>query len=121
MSQLSSQQYGFTFQHIVDATPGDGGYVFSLTSPTGSVWTQAWGTFSPALSLTPNQSAATLPVSAAATGITPDGSQQPLNVMPINALHIEARAETRSGFNYTPEIASSCGPAGGWPARAAAT
>lgn len=62
----------------------------------------AWGTFSPALSPAPDQSAATLPT-LSITGLSGPASPGAF----YNALHIELRGAQRSGPIYNPVVTAS--------------
>lgn len=89
-STLNGVVYDFTFEHRAGE-----GFIYTMTSPTGSSWTQAWGTFIPAILPAPNQAAAQLPV-VVATGL-PDGTLTAPGLA-FNALHLEARASLRGNI-----------------------
>ncbi len=88
---LNGQTFAFRLEHRAGQ-----GFIWSMTNPGGTVFTQAWGSFVPALDPAPGQSAALLPA-LAATGQVPGTLIAP--GLPFNAIHLESRASLRS--NYT--------------------
>lgn len=94
VAALNGATYDFTFEHRAGQ-----GFIFAMTNPSGATWTQAWGSFAPAVAA--DQLAAQLR-SSGADGDTPGVFVAPGK--PFNALHLEARA-TANG--YTPSVTYS--------------
>jgi hypothetical protein len=83
---LNNATYGFTLEHRAGE-----GFIWSLTNPAGATFTQAWGSFAPAV--VADQLAATLRSSGA------DGNIAGAFVAPggrYNAIHLESRASNRA-------------------------
>lgn len=94
---LNNRTYGFSLRNIAGQ-----GVVFSMTSPSNSVSSLAWGDFAPALSPVPGSAASQLRAHAA-TGQTP-GSMLSPGQLPMNILHLEVTSLQRSGQTYSPTV-----------------
>jgi hypothetical protein len=86
---LNGQLYSFSFDHRAGE-----GFVFTLTSPGGAAWTQAWGTFAPPVAA--DDLTAQLR-SSGADGQTAGVLRAPN--LSFNALHLEWRATPLAGPN----------------------